>query len=314
MYLNPNTAKSYTPEAHTIVLIPAYNESRFIGSVVLQAQRYAASVIVIDDGSTDQTVQIAIDAGATVLRHNVNLGKAAAMRTGFLYVKKLFAKNRSKKVLVILDGDGQHLCSDIPLLSEPIIADKADIVVGSRFLSVKSKIPRWRIFGQQVLTVATNLSSGYNLTDSQSGFRAFSLKALNTLDFESEGFSVESEMQFLAQENHLRVIEVPIHAIYEEASKRNPVRQGINVLNGILKFTGQYRPLLFFGVPGVLLLSFGIGWGVVVVELFNATSHLAIGYAMICLLASILGMILISTGFTLHSIRGLLLDLLQVKK
>jgi len=301
--------------AHRVVLIPAYNEERFIGSLVLQARQYAGTVIVVNDGSKDDTARIARDAGATLVEHEANQGKASAMNSGFFYIR-LMAKEMQDNVLavVILDGDGQHFCSDIPAVTAPIFAGDADIVIGSRFLAVKSRIPRWRIFGQQALTAVTNLSSGSRVTDSQSGFRAFSAKALNTLDFESEGFSVESEMEFLAQENHLQVVEVPIRASYLEPSKRNPVGQGMNVLNGILKFMGQYRPLLIFSISGMTLLLVGIGWGVVVVERFDTTGHLAIGYAMICLLLSIIGMILISTGFTLHSVRELLIEYMQPLK
>ena len=178
---------------------------------------------------------------------------------------------------------------------------------------MKSRIPHWRIFGQHALTAVTNLSSGFNVTDSQSGFRSFSRQALNALDFESDGFSVESEMQFLAREKQLRLVEVPIHALYEEPSKRNPVRQGIDVLNGILKFTGQYRPLMFFSIPGVTLMLVGAALGVVVVNRFSISGELAVGYALICVLLSVLGMILISTGITLHSVRSLLIDMLNKK-
>jgi hypothetical protein len=121
-------------------------------------------------------------------------------------------------------------------------------------------------------------------------------------------------MQFQAHEKGLRLVEVPIRATYSEPSKRNPVLQGMDVLNGIIKFTGQYRPLLFFSFPGVTLLLIGAGWGVVVVHRFGVTGNLAVGYAMICVLLSILGMILISTGFMLHSVRGLLIDLLQGRR
>jgi hypothetical protein len=120
-------------------------------------------------------------------------------------------------------------------------------------------------------------------------------------------------MQFLAQKLKLRVKEVPIHAVYQEPPKRNPFAHGIHVVGGILRLVGQYRPLVYFSAPGMILLMVGVGWGVVVVERFNVTRHLAVGYALICLLLSILGMILISTGVTLHSVRGLLLDLLQPK-
>ena len=299
--------------ARRVVLIPAYNEERFIGSLVLQARQYAETGIVVDDGSRDDTARIARDAGARLVQHETNRGKATALNSGFFYIRLMKEIQDNGLAVVIMDGDSQHHCSDIPAITAPIFTGEADIVIGSRFLEVKSHIPRWRIFGQHTLTAVTNLSSGFRVTDSQSGFRAFSRKALNTLDFESEGFSVESEMQFLAQENHLRVVEVPIHATYQEPSKRNPVRQGVNVLNGILKFTGQYRPLLFFGGSGVVLLLTGFGWGVDVVSRFVHYGKLAVGYAMICILLSVLGMILISTGVILHSVRALLLDMLRKK-
>ncbi len=265
---SPLTEKSM--RAHRVVLIPAYNEERFIGSLVIQARQYAATVIVVDDGSKDDTALIAREAGAELVQHETNRGKASALNSGFFYIRRMTKAIKDKHLaVIILDGDSQHSCSDIPAMTAPILAGEADIVIGSRFLQVKSRIPRWRIFGQHALTAVTNLSSGFNVTDSQSGFRSFSRQALNALDFESEGFSVESEMQFLAREKQLRLVEVPIHALYEEPAKRNPVRHGIDVLNGILKFTGQYRPLMFFSVPGVTLLLVGVAWGVVVVNRFN---------------------------------------------
>jgi len=309
---SPLTEKNM--RAHRVVLIPAYNEERFIGSLVIQARQYAATVIVVDDGSKDDTARIAREAGAELVQHKANHGKASALNSGFFYIRQKTKVMRDKHLaVIILDGDSQHSCSDIPAMTAPIFAGEADIVIGSRFLQVKSRIPRWRIFGQHALTAVTNLSSGFNVTDSQSGFRSFSRQALNALDFESEGFSVESEMQFLAREKQLRLVEVPIHALYEEPAKRNPVRHGIDVLNGILKFTGQYRPLMFFSVPGVTLLLVGVAWGVVVVNRFVVYGQLAVGYALICVLLSVLGMILISTGFMLHSVRSLLIDMLNKK-
>jgi glycosyltransferase involved in cell wall biosynthesis len=298
-----------------IVLIPAYNEERFIGSVVLQARQYARIVIVVDDGSSDHTARIAMDAGATVVQHEINQGKATAINSGFFYIR-LMAKEiiNEVKVVVVMDADSQHHCSDIPAVTQPIIDGEADIVIGSRFLEVKSRIPRWRIFGQHALTTVTNLGSGYKVTDSQSGFRAFSRKALPVLYFGSEGFTVESEMQFLAREHNLRLKEVAIKVTYDERMKRNPVTQALSVINGVLALAGQYRPLLVFGGSGILSLLIGVGWGVVVVSRFYATRQLAVGYAMICVLLSVLGMILISTGITLHSVRALLLNLLGKKK
>lgn len=315
---NPNPellTKETDLQARRVILIPAHNEERFIGSVVLQARQYAETVIVIDDGSSDATAHIAKAAGAMLIQHDTNKGKAAALTSGIFYLR-LMEKEilENFQVVVLMDGDGQHHCSDIPVVTAPIFSDEADIVIGSRFLEVKSRIPRWRVFGQHTLTAVTNLSSGNRVTDSQSGFRALSIKALSLFDFDSQGFSVESEMQFLAKEHHLRVQEVPIKVTYDNTLKRNPFSQAFSVLNGILTLTGQYRPLLFFGGSGIFLLLVGMGWGITVVSRFYQSGQLAVGYAMICVLLSVLGMILISTGFTLHSVRALLIGMLRNKE
>ena len=146
-----------TDQAHpsgfdqTAVIIPAYNEARFIGSVVIQARRYASTVIVVDDGSQDGTPEVAQAAGALVIRHEVNSGKGVALKTGFQHARHL----DGVQVILTVDGDGQHNCAEIPELARPILEGRADLVVGSRFLSKKSDTPGWRIFGQQALTIAT---------------------------------------------------------------------------------------------------------------------------------------------------------------
>ena len=286
-----------------IAVIPAFNEDRFVGSVVLKTLEYAANVIVVDDGSQDQTARVAEQAGALVIRHAHNKGKATAMLTGLRKVRAF-----SPRVVVVLDADGQHHPGDIPALIQPILDGAAHIVVGSRFLKEGNRIPRWRIFGQHGLTRATNLFSGVNLTDSQSGFRAFVPEVLDRMNFRRSGFSFESEIQFLARENHLTIKEIPIGVTYAEKSKRSPLKHGLQVLNSILFLVGQHRPLLFIGGSGLLMLLAGVGMGVYVVEIYRTVQQLAVGYAMISLLLSVIGMTLLSNGITLHSIRGLLLE------
>jgi glycosyltransferase involved in cell wall biosynthesis len=285
------------------IVIPAYNEERFIGSVVLKARRYAKSVIVVDDGSTDSTAEIAAQAGAQVVRHPKNLGKGAALNSGFKIVREA-----APQVVVMLDGDGQHHPEEVEKVIEPILSDKADIVIGSRYLENTSDVPRQRIMGHWAFNWLTRLSSGTKSTDSQSGFRAFSPAALGKIDFFSPGFSVESEMQFIAKQNKLRLVEVPITIHYTDKPKRPVFLHGMGVLNGILRLMGQYRPLLFFGVPGAILLTSGILLGIYVVNIYSRFKTLAAGYAMISVLLSIIGMLLLSTGITLHSIRALLID------
>lgn len=294
------------PSTSVLILIPAFNEERFIGSVVLKARRYSAQVVVVDDGSTDTTAAIAEAAGAKVLRHPVNQGKGAALNTGFQYARELGAA-----VVVTVDGDGQHLVDEIAAVVSPILAGQADLVVGSRYLDPRSEVPAVRIFGHALFNFVTTQSSGVQLTDSQSGFRAFSARALQSLTFQSRGFSVESEMQFMARDHGLRILEVPITILYNDRPKRPVLHHGLLVLNGLLGLVGQYRPLLFFGLSGLFLLLLGIGWGTWVVRIYVVSRQLAIGYALISVLLTLFGTVTLFSGIILHSVRGLLLSFLQ---
>lgn len=292
-----------------IAAIPAYNEARFIGSVVLHARRYVDVVLVIDDGSSDQTAELAEAAGATVLRHEHNQGKGGALNTAFARARLLGAR-----CLVLIDGDGQHRVDDIPAVIRPVLEGEADMTVGSRFLTVRSDIPAYRQVGQHGLTLATNLSSGVRLTDSQSGFRAFSAAAIEALTFRGTGFSVESEMQFLMREHKLRVAEVPIGVLYEEPAKRNPVRHGMAVLNGIIRLISQGRPLFFFGTPGILLVVLGFLLGVRVIATYDTTGVLAVGYAIIVMLLLTTGILSVFTGIILHALRLMLVEVQRLYK
>ncbi len=284
-----------------IAIIPAYNEERFIGSVVLKARKYVDAVMVVDDGSRDLTAEIARAAGAIVVHLETNRGKGVALNAGFQKARELDAQ-----VLVVLDADGQHRPEEIPAVVAPILNGEADIVIGSRYLDRKSRVPFARIWGHRVFTSATNWLSGTHLTDSQSGFRAFSKIAIQTINFESKDFSVESEMQFLAKRQDLRLIEVPVVIRYPDQSKRPVLVHGVSVLNGILRLVGQHRPLLFFGVPGAVVLLTGLLWGAYVVEIYSVAHTLAVGYALISVLLSIIGIFSLFTGIILHSIRALL--------
>jgi glycosyltransferase involved in cell wall biosynthesis len=288
------------------VVIPAYNEGRFVGSVVLKASRYADVVVVVDDGSTDDTAEVAAAAGAIVVRHASNQGKGVALNTGFRR-----ASEYRPEVIVTLDADGQHFPEEMDLVIQPVLQDRADIVVGSRYLQNGSRVPPHRIWGHRFFNFISNSVSGVEVTDSQSGFRAFSPRAISRISFNSSGFSVESEMQLLAREHHLRVDEVPITIQYLDKPKRSVLSQGLTVLSGILRLTGQYRPLLFFGVTGLILLLAGLMLGMWVVEIYRTYQTLPVGYTLLASLLTILAALSLFTGIILHSMRGLLLDLVQ---
>lgn len=311
MLIEKQTAKVCNGRRPKIIaLIAAYNEDRFIASVVLKTKRYVDEVWVIDDGSEDETAELARQVGATVIRHEHNQGKGAALNSGFNAVRML----PDDPLVVVLDADGQHDPAELQTVLAPIQDGSADIVIGSRYMVNESDVPLSRVWGHKFFNSITRLASGVAVGDSQSGYRAFSRQALEAISFNSLSFSVESEMQFLAHQHGLRVIEVPVVIRYKDKPKRSVIHHGLIVLNGILRLTGQYRPLLFFGVPGLIILVAGLLLGGLVININQRTHELAVGYAMLSVLLSIVGIIVLSTAVTLHSVRGLLFNFLRSGK
>lgn len=235
------------------VLLPAYNEEVSIASMVLLSLQYADEVIVIDDGSSDRTSEVSRLAGATVLSHTTNKGKGAALKTGFKYAQDY-------DIIVTIDADGQHNPSEIPDVIKPIMEDRADIVNGSRYIAGKdTTTPTYRRVGQTVLDNATYLASGVKLTDTQSGFRAFSSKSIEYFNFDPNGFGIESDMLIEASVNKLRIVEVEITVRYDvNTTTDNPIVQGFSVLMRILELLRFNRPLYFYGISGSIVLFLGI--------------------------------------------------------
>lgn len=281
-----------------VAVIPAYNEERFIGSVVLAARNYCDVVIVVDDGSTDNTAELAEAAGAHVVRRT-NGGKGAALNTGFAV-----ALRYHPCATVILDGDAQHDPAEIAEMTRPILTGEADVVIGSRFLTNdRRSIPWWRQIGQVALTVATNRASGVRLSDSQTGYRAFSTNALHDLKFRSKGLSVESEMQFLLKDSPLRLVEVPIHVRYLDGNKRNPITHGLSIIDTIMGLVARRRPLLFFTVPGLTLTVAGLLFA------YNAFRIVQTDHS-IPAVSTIVGTLLLVTGL-LFGVTGTILNTLE---
>ncbi len=282
-----------------LAAIPAFNEGPTIGSVVLRAKQYAEEVVVIDDGSRDDTAEIAALAGAHVIQHARNLGKGTAIRTAWL-----FARERHPEALVLLDGDHQHDPKDIPRIVEPILAGKADVVLGVRW-GKTSGMPLYRRIGKRALDYATATATKNGLlTDSQCGFRVFSSRALSLIEPTDNGLSIESQMLLEAQERNLRIQEVNIDARYDiEGSTLSPGRHGTTVLGRIVTLVSEKRPLFFFGASGAVLLLIAAGLGVVLLQTYYATRAFAIGYAFIVVLFGIVGIVSIFIGITLNALR-----------
>lgn len=282
-----------------VAVIPAYNEEIAIGSVVLRTRTQADHVIVVDDGSTDRTFEVAVLAGAEVLRHPVNLGKAQALMKGFAR-----AKEYSPAVVVILDGDGQHNPAEIPDLIKPVLDHAADLVIGSRYLNNDNDIPAYRILGQKTLDLATNLGSGLGCSDTQSGFRALSRTALDHLDFFSEGYNIESDMLEHFAHRGLVIGEVPIGVSYSVASghKKNPISHGVDVLGHIIGLVGYKRPLLSFGVPGGVLTVIGVAAFFYTFTEYFATGSFHSVVFIIGITALVLGLLLVTSSLILNSL------------
>jgi glycosyltransferase involved in cell wall biosynthesis len=303
--LVPLFERSPIPVERVLVAIPAYNEERFIGSVVHGVRLEGFECLVIDDGSTDRTVEIAKAAGAAVERHQRNRGKSAAVSRALTVARRL-----GVSMLVLMDGDWQHDPSEIHDLLAPLRSGEADIVSGSRFLTAEKRlIPSVRGVGLRAMTKMSNILSGDRVTDSQTGFHALSRRAVEDLRFRSNGFSVEVEVQFLARSRSLRHLEVPISVRYADPPKRNVFRQGAQVFDGLIRLVAHYRPLLFFGLPSAALLTLGVVLGVVVVDVYQQAAEFAAGYALAAAVLILLGAIGLFSGLLLHVLRGDFIEL-----
>jgi glycosyltransferase involved in cell wall biosynthesis/DNA-binding response OmpR family regulator len=294
-------------EQGAIIAIPAYNEEATIASVVLGAQEYSGQVVVIDDGSDDNTVRLARKAGATVLEQPENRGKGAAVRRAFE-----FAREHDEDALVVLDGDWQHDPREIPALLDELESSDADIVIGSRYVEGgRGDTPLYRRVGQKVLDAATYLGSGTAVTDSQSGFRAFNETAIEQLDIQATGFGVEMEILRSATDNDLTVSEVPISVNYDvpDANTSNSFIHGFKVVDTLLNIIRDRHPLLFFGVPGLTLTLLGLGYGAWTVTLYQSGAGFYIGKALFSSVLFIIGTFAVFSALIMNMLSRQLQDL-----
>ena len=277
--------------------MPAYNEEKYIGTLVLQTRQHVDEVIVVDDGSTDATAEIARLAGAKVVKHKTNRGYGAAIQSIFAEAKKL-----DPEVLVVLDADAQHSPGEIPNLIKPI-NDGFDCVIGSRHEHGK-KIPLYRRVGQNLILRSVKALSADKLTDSECGFRAFSRKAVQTLELKETGMAVSAETVAEASQKNLKVVQVPVSVTYgKDSSTHNPLAHGFGVLTRILAWISERRPLFFFGLVGMAFVIVGLGFGIRVIALFTDTRVLPTGNTLVTGLLIGLGLMFIFTGFVLSALQ-----------
>lgn len=285
-------------DRNTLVIIPCYNEETTIGSVILKTKRYVDNILVVDDGSTDETAKVAGDGGAIVISHKMNYGKSRAIKTGFKY-----ALAKDFDYVISLDGDGQHNPNEIPSILGSIFNNGYDIAIGVRSGN-GTEMPIWRKFGKRILDYATSFGSGGHVTDSQCGFRAFNKKAIKALTprLNGEQFTVESEALIMANELGLEVTHTNVTCKYKnlDTSTKDPTSHGFSVLSHIIWLVAERRPLLFIGVPGFVMVILGLFFGILTLQHYNQTRIFLLPYAILVSIFLIIGVLAMFIGLMLN--------------
>ena len=282
-----------------IIGIPAFNEEKNIAGIISKLKRITKDIIVCNDGSTDLTADIAEEMGALVINHEKNLGYGGAIRSIFLKAKDL-----NGDVLVTFDADGQHRIEDIDKVINPILEGQSDIVIGSRFLDDNEKeVPQYRKVGIKVITKITNATIKKDLTDSQSGFRAYSKQVLNEIRPSESGMGVSTEILIKASSKNLKISEVPIKILYgENSSTHNPVVHGSSVIFSTIKFTSIEHPLKFYGIPSVVFMIIGLSFTYLAVEHYVEIGRLSTNLTIVAAGAVLIGIILLISAILLYSL------------
>jgi glycosyltransferase involved in cell wall biosynthesis len=281
-----------------IIGIPAYNEEKNIASLLIKLKKISENIIVCNDGSNDLTGKIAKELGATVIEHERNLGYGSAIKSIFLKAREINAD-----VLVTFDADGQHRIEDINAILEPIKNNIADIVIGSRFLNNNQEIPKYREIGIKAITKLTNVTGGTKITDSQSGFRAYSKKILEEIEPKESGMGISTEILIKTQKAGFIITEVPITILYEgDTSTHNPISHGSSVILSTLKYVAIERPLIFYGIPGIIFLLVGLAFGVWTIQIYSEQGQVITNIALVGVGGVIMGTILMLTATILYSI------------
>jgi len=283
-----------------VVGIPAFNEEKNIASIILKLKKITNKIIVCNDGSSDLTSKIAEELGTTVVNHSKNLGYGAAIRSIFLKAKEM-----NSDILVTFDADGQHRIEDIKKVIQPIMENKTDIVIGSRFLNKeKDQVPEYRKVGIKIITKVTNASINQKITDSQSGFRAYSKKVLEKLTPSDVGMGISTEILIKSSKMEFKISEVPIKILYEgeNTSTHNPISHGTSVLFSTIKYTSIEHPLKFYGIPAVIFVIIGLSFSIWSIQIFAETGKIITNITLIGAGTVIIGVILIITSILLYSL------------
>lgn len=271
-----------------VITIPAYNEEKTIEEVIRRVPKDLAGktrVVVVNDGSTDRTEEVARGAGAEVITFRRNRGLAEAFRKGIKYAISVNAD-----VIVNIDADDQYEPKEIKKLIEPIIKGQADLVLGSRFKGYIESMPLLKRFGNVAFTSLLKFLTKEPISDAQTGFRAFTREVAEMIDIYGQ-YTYTQQMILQASYHRFKIVEVPIkfYARKDGESKlmRSPMHFAYKALEILLLTTAIYYPLKFFGIMGVFLIIFGAFFGVTFVQ-WNVLSSLIISIGILFILFGML--------------------------
>lgn len=281
------------------ILIPCYNEGITIRKVVEDFHREIpeAEIHVFDNNSNDNTLQAARDAGAMVHRVPIQ-GKGAAVRQMFRVI--------DADVGVMVDGDDTYPADRVRDVIRPVLEGDAEMVVGTRLAQRQDASFRpLHVFGNQLVLRSINLLFGARLSDVLSGYRAFSRRFMATTPILSRGFEIETEITLHALEHQLPVVEVPVAYGARPAgseSKLHTFRDGYRVLRTVLRLYKDYRPLLFFGVIGLVMAVTSLAIGAVIIDEFLRTGRAGPARAVLAVALALLGCLSVATGLVLDTV------------
>ena len=282
--------------------IPAFNEEKNIAKIIVKLKKIYDEIIVCNDGSTDLTGEIAENLGAIVINHKQNLGYGAGINS---IIKK--SKEIDTDILVTFDADGQHKVEDVKKVIEPIKNGDADLVIGSRFLSkTKEKIPEYRKIGINIITKVTNAGLKKKITDSQSGFRAYSKDLISKLDISDMGMGISTEILIKTNSLGFRITEIPITILYEgKTSTQNPISHGTSVLFSTIKYTSIEHPLKFYGIPSLIFFVIGLSFTFLSIDYYMEVGRINPNITIVAAGTTAIAVILLVASVLLYSLANI---------
>lgn len=299
-FVMKNTQPVATAQPRIAVLIPCYDEELTIGQVIADFKEHLpeAHIFVYDNNSKDRTVEIARNAG-------VNVGLETRQGKGFV-VQRMF-REIDADIYVMIDGDSTYPVNEVRKLIAPVLADEADMVIGSRFATAsESEVKRVNLFGNKAILWTINLIFKVRLTDILSGYRAFNRKFVRTLPLFGGGFEIETELTIKSLARNYRILEIPVNLTVRpdgSSSKISIWRDGMLIGTMIFSLFRDYKPLTFFGAIGLGLMFLGLfPGGLVISEFLNTGLVPGLPSAVLAVGLEIAGMLAITVGLVLHTI------------